>query len=202
MDSPYRKIILVESGASMQDHMGKLVGNSCFFNSLKAGLMNLDMTYSSLNYNDFLALGGWNKGFKGNMVDTMTHNDKIEKLCRNLGCKLSVFSEVIPGVTNSTIYVPFGIEGPEIRIIRLRGYAHFNLMLWHTDQQILESDRILAEELDKKLKEEQKQISLDEAFAKKEQEKYNKMIKIREFEDRHKQEKEDFKLAKMIEMLL
>jgi hypothetical protein len=209
MDTPYKKVILVECGACMQDNIGKFIGNSCFFNSLKAGLIQLDASYSSLNYSDFLALGGWNKGFKGSMVDTISHASNIEQLSRNLGYKISIFTEIIPGVTNSTIYAPFGVEGIEIRIIRLRGFAHFNLMLWHTDQRMIEEDRRLAQELEKNMIEEEKarkkalseQSERDMLLAKFEQESYIKVTQRREEARKQalrKQEEEDSKLVKMM----
>lgn len=208
MDSPYKKVILVECGASMENYDGKLFGNTCFFNSLKAGLVQLDSSLESMKYSDFLALGGWNKGFQGNMVDTFVHALQIEQLARCLGYKISVFTEILPGITNSTIYSPFGIEGPEIRIIRLRGFAHFNLMLWHTDQKMIESDRKLAEEIEKKQREEDaekiKQIREDLAIAKKEQEKYIQITKIRQEAENNKKMKQiqdDHDLAKLLECI-
>ena len=188
METPYKRVSKVECGANMTSNNGRVYGNTCFFNSLKTGLIQFHAASASLNYSDFLAIGGWNDRFRGQMVDTESHAVNLHQLANNLGVKISVFTEILPGVTNSTIYAPFGTQGPEIRIIRLRGFAHFNLMLWHADQVMIEADCRLAMELEKNmLKEEEarrqalrKQVSDDEAMAKAEQEKYNKIAQQRE----------------------
>jgi hypothetical protein len=205
MLNPYKRTILVECGACMYDNNGNLIGNSCFFNSLKAGLMQYDTTYSTLNYSSFLSLGGFENSFKGKMVDTFDHSVQINQIAFNLGVKISVYTEIIPGITNSTIYAPFGIQGPEIRIIRLRGFAHFNLMLWHADQVLIKADKALAEEIDRKMQEEEKkrktQLLEDAKLAKSIQEDYVRISKLREEEEsrrRQKQIDEDRALAEQL----
>lgn len=209
MGTPYKRVSKVECGANMASNNGRVYGNTCFFNSLKTGIIQLNPTYNSLNYSDFLALGGWKDSFSGKMVDTESHAINLNQLANNLGVKISVFTEILPGVTNSTIYAPFGTQGPEIRIIRLRGFAHFNLMLWHADQVMIQADCRLAMELEKNmLKEEEtrrqalrKQVSDDEAMAKAEQEKYNKISQQREEARRQavlKQVSDDEAMAKAL----
>jgi hypothetical protein len=206
MGTPYKRVSKVECGANMASNNSRVYGNTCFFNSLKTGLIQFHAASASLNYSDFLAIGGWNDSFQGQMVDTESHAVNLHQLANNLGVKISVFTEILPGVTNSTIYAPFGTQGPEIRIIRLRGFAHFNLMLWHADQVMIEADCRLAMELEKNmLKEEearrQKQVSDDEAMAKAEQEKYNKIAQQREdarYQAMRKQVSDDEAMAKAL----
>jgi hypothetical protein len=144
--NPYKRIRLVECGALMADHTGSLVGNACFFTSLRAGLEEIGHPLAGINYSDFLALGGWSRSFKGRMVDTYPHAANIECLALALGVKIGVYTEIIPGMTNSTIYAPFGGMGVQIRIIRLHGFSHFNLMKWSEIQNVTSEECRQAEE--------------------------------------------------------
>jgi hypothetical protein len=139
--NPYKRVNLVECGATMADHTGSLVGNTCFFNSLRAGLQQMGHPRAGINYSDFLALGGWSRSFAGHMVDTGLHDANIGRLASELGIKIGLYTELRPGVTNYTIRNMYGSAGPEICIIRLRGFSHFNLMKWVQDQAALDEER-------------------------------------------------------------
>jgi hypothetical protein len=130
----------------MADHTGSLVGNTCFFNSLQAGLRQIGHPLANIHYNDFLTLGGWSHCFRGRMVDTYTHAAHIERLARALGVKIHVYSEIIPGVTNSTIYSPFGSQGAVIQICRCYNFQHFKHMSFGEVQNMQAEERRRAEE--------------------------------------------------------
>jgi hypothetical protein len=148
----YKYVNLVESGSTMEDPAGNRgpagnrVGNTCFFNCVQAGLSLHGSEHAARSFSDFLALGGWKRSFAGQMVDTDAHADNIERLAQSLGVKIHVYSEIIPGVTNSTIYSPFGSQGVVIRICRCYNFQHFKLMSFRDGQTMLDEQRRRAEE--------------------------------------------------------
>jgi hypothetical protein len=145
-ENPYKKVDLVECGSRMMDPTGKPVHNTCFFNSLQEELRLHGSEYAACSFSDFLALGGWKRSFAGQMVDTYAHAANIERLAQALGVKIHVYSEIIPGVTNSTIYSPFGSQGVTLRICRCYNFQHFKRMSFNKDQNMLAEQRRRAEE--------------------------------------------------------
>lgn len=175
--SNFKSVITIDCGSTMKDKKDKIVHNTCFFNSFKLGLLQLKPHLDVFDYSDFLNIGGWKQKFKGRMVDTYVHSEHIEKLARFFACKIGIYTEILPGITNSVIYNIYGVEGPEISIIKIKDSLHFNLMVWKQDQDLIEADRILAKEIFE-------QMQIEE------------QIRVEKLEiERSKQMKQDLKLA-------
>jgi hypothetical protein len=148
----YKSVITIDCGSTMKDKNDKTIRNTCFFNSFKLGILQLHSHFDVFNYTDFLNVGGWKQSFKGRMVDSYVHSEHIEKLARFFACKIGVYTEILPGITNSVVYNIYGVEGPEISIIKIKDNLHFNLMVWKEDQDLIETDRILAKEIFEQMK--------------------------------------------------
>jgi hypothetical protein len=173
----YRNVITIDCGSTMKDKSDKVIHNTCFFNSFKLGILQLKPHFDIFDYTDFLNIGGWKQSFKGRMVDSYVHSEHIEKIARFFACKIGIYTEILPGITNSVVYNIYGVEGPEISIIKIKDNLHFNLMGWKEDQNIMESDKIFANQVFE-------QIQIEE------------QIRIEKLKvERSKQMKHDLKLA-------
>ena len=132
---PGRKISKIECGSCLPlsngvgKNKGPIFGNTCFFNSLLAGLRRLRHPAAEYSYETFLVLGEWPEEKRGKMVDTIDDETNLIILANALGVTIEVYSEISDDEV-SNVYEPFAPEGfcrtPTVNIVKLKDRLHFN----------------------------------------------------------------------------
>ena len=170
------KIEKIECGSTMDGY-----GNTCFFNSLNEFLKGRNGILKS--YKELLEMGGWDfENKKGKMVDTQVDQDEIECLANSLKIRIAIYMEVEKGVVETESLNIFGRRDYPVgaRIVRLKGFAHFNALVGFVDfhpydveteasrrwiilKHEIEQDRIMeAEKASRLLREEnRKRVAVD-----------------------------------------
>ncbi len=122
MNSSYAYINKIECGSTMDDF-----GNTCFFNSLMKCLKNEGKMYS-YSYRGLLEFGAWNYDkMKGKMVDTLDIQN-IHTLAVSLNVRIAIYTEIMYNVVNVDSVIVLGRRGPVCRIVKVKGFNHFNMM--------------------------------------------------------------------------
>ena len=156
-------------------------GNACFLLCLRHGLQRVGyLRESSLSYRDFRVMGQWSKMQDGQMVETDHEADvrgspHIRALAHGLKVRIHVFTEVAHREFNSH-FMPFGHEGPIIRIVKVFGAEHFNFMepvdkpqdAIEAEEAQMQADHRLAEAIAREEAQAQADRRLAEAVARKE----------------------------------
>jgi hypothetical protein len=130
-----RKISKIECGSCLplSDGEGKskgpIFGNTCFFNSLLAGLRRLRHPASDYSYETLLVLGEWPEEKRGKMVDTIDDEHNLIILANALGVIIDIHSEINEDEVSS-VYEPFAPEGirsaSTVNVVKLKNRSHFN----------------------------------------------------------------------------
>jgi len=110
---------VTECGSSMDGHV-----NTCFFNSLKYGLLS-SHPLKRATLAQFFELGGWPLARLGTMVDTDTDSNNIEMLASCLGIRIVMTNEVDTGVIAPEKVRVFGNSGTCVGIVRIQECMHF-----------------------------------------------------------------------------
>ena len=112
-----------DCGSTMDEHE-----NTCFFNSLFQGLKNFDHI-GRLTLIAGLALGAWPATQAGKMVCTQEHESNLETLANNLEIRIAIYRETVDNTVDLTSILVFGQPTKKIvRIVKLRGCEHYNLI--------------------------------------------------------------------------
>ena len=132
---PDRKISKIECGSCLPlyngagKNKGLIFGNTCFFNSLLAGVHRLRHPAADYSYETLLVLGEWPEEKRGKMVDTIDDETNLIILANALGVTIDVHSEISDDEV-SNVYEPFAPEGircaPTVNVVKLKGRRHFN----------------------------------------------------------------------------
>lgn len=130
-----RKISKIECGSCLPSFneldkgKGPIFGNTCFFNSLLAGLRRLQHPAATYSYEVLLTLGEWPKEKRGKMVDTIDDEHNLIILANALGVIIDIHSEINDDEVSS-VYEPFAPEGMRsastINVVKLKNRRHFN----------------------------------------------------------------------------
>jgi hypothetical protein len=110
---------VTECGSSMDGRI-----NTCFFNSLKHGLLATH-PLKSATLAQFFELGGWPLARLGTMVDTDTDSNNIEMLASCLGIRIVMTNEVDTGVIIPEKVRVFGSSGTCVGIVKIHECKHF-----------------------------------------------------------------------------
>lgn len=107
------------------------VRNACFFCSLKEGLKRFNHWGANLTYAKLFELGRFSETTWGQFVDTADDWENIQLLARNLNVRIVLYTEDSDNVVNlnaTTAFGPNSGEALSIRIVKVHGKNHFNLM--------------------------------------------------------------------------
>jgi hypothetical protein len=123
-------------------------GNTCFYNCLKEELSRIRFP-CEISYYDFIVLGEWSLEQRGKMVDTFEHEAHLETLAQQLGVRIQVYFELQNDTVNDEIYMEFGSQYTSrdaIRIVRLQNSAHFNVLTWSPEDEVLKAQQRQSQE--------------------------------------------------------